>query len=92
MAVYAVTYDLLSPGQDYSELHETLKSLGAYSKRFESFWLIDSSFSAPEIRDKIKLVVDANDKVLVIEVKKHWAGINTADGMINWLKSKKRTF
>lgn len=92
MSVYAITYDLHAPQQDYDKLHDSIKSLGAYSKRFDSFWLVDSSLEASEIRDKIKLVVDSNDKILVIEVKKHWASWNLPEGGAEWLKSESRTF
>ncbi|PEL71142.1 hypothetical protein CN637_03850 [Bacillus toyonensis] len=91
MAVYAVTYDLMSPGQDYSDLHEKLKSY-AYSKNFESFWIIDTKKSASDIRDELKALIDSNDKLFVIEVEKHWASFNIPDGMVNWLKSDNRTF
>lgn len=92
LSIYAVTYDLHSPGQDYDKLHEQLKSYSSYSKRFDSFWLIDSTKSASEIRDELIKVVDKNDKLFVIEVKKHWAGRKLADGMVNWLKHDDRTF
>lgn len=91
MSVYVVTYDLMSPGQDYSDLHEKLRSF-AYSKNFDSFWLIDTSLSAAQIRDELKSLTDSNDKLFIIEVKKHWASSNIPQGMVDWLKSEKRTF
>ena len=91
MSVYAVTYDLMSPGQDYTKLHEKLKSY-AYSKNFDSFWLIDTQKSASDIRDELKVLVDSNDKLFIIEVKKHWASFNIPQGMVDWLKSENRTF
>lgn len=92
MTVYAVTYDLHNPGQDYQKLHDQLKSYRNYSKRFDSFWLIDATQSAAEIRDDLIKVVDENDKIFVIEVKRHWAGRKLADGMVNWLKNENRSF
>lgn len=92
MSVYAITYDLHAPQQDYDKLHDSIKSLGAYSKSFDSFWLVDSSLKASEIRDKIKSVVDSDDILLVIEVKKHWASFNLPNGAVEWLKSEKRSF
>ncbi|EHB5065580.1 TPA: hypothetical protein I0F65_RS10145 [Enterococcus faecalis] len=92
MSVYAITYDLKKPNQDYDALNEKIKSLGAYSKRFDSFWLVDSSLSASEIRDKLKREIDSNDSLLVIETKNHWASFNLAEGACKWLKSESRTF
>ena len=92
MSVYAITYDLHSPGQKYDDVADKIKSYGKYSKRFDSFWLLDSKHSAADIRDGLMTVMDANDILLVIEVKKHWAGKKLADGMVNWLKHSNRTF
>lgn len=91
MSVYAVTYDLKAPGQDYKELHAKLKSY-TYSKNLESFWLIDSQKSAADIRDELMELVDSNDILFVIEVKKHWASLKTPKNMVDWLKSDNRTF
>lgn len=91
MTVYAVTYDLMSPGQDYTKLHEKLKTF-AFSKNFDSFWLIDTDKKASVIRDELKQLLDKNDKLFVIEVKEHWATLNIPEGMVNWLRSENRTF
>ncbi|MEM5623721.1 hypothetical protein AAHB56_30875 [Bacillus thuringiensis] len=67
MAVYAVTYDLHKPGQDYEKLHDQLKSYQNYSKRFESFWLIDASQSASEIRDDLQRSLTKTIKFLLLK-------------------------
>ncbi|AXG89535.1 hypothetical protein ACPTG9_05870 [Enterococcus faecalis] len=92
MSVYAITYDLKKPNQDYDALNGKIKSLGAYSKRFDSFWLVDSSLSASEIRDNLKTEIDSNDSLFVIQTKEHWASLNLAKGATEWLKSESRTF
>ncbi len=38
--VFAVTYDLNEPGQDYANLYESIKSVGAWWHYLDSFWLV----------------------------------------------------
>lgn len=86
MATYIVTYDLMSPGQDYSELHEHLKSYGTYSHRLESTWLLVTTKTATQVRDGVLEHIDSNDKVLVVESGGNgaWSGIPEAGS--KWLK------
>ncbi|WP_147802905.1 hypothetical protein [Alkalicoccus halolimnae] len=92
MAVYVVTYQLSAPEKEYKQLHETMKSFGNYSKRFESFWLIDTFHSAKDVKEKVFACLSADDQLFVIETKKHWSSRNVPDGMIKWLKSDRRKF
>lgn len=86
MAVYAITYDLHNPGQKYEELSEKIKSLGAWMKHFESFWLLSTkSYDAIEIRDKLVQVVDSNDKILVAKLEGNWATWNVNQSGKDWL-------
>jgi hypothetical protein len=92
MAIYAVTYDLMAPKQDYEKLFVILKSFTSYSKEFDSFWLIESKQSASDIRDLIKTTLDEDDKLFVIKVEKSWASTRISDKMVNWLKSENRNW
>lgn len=87
MAVYAVTYDLKKPGKDYAPVHEYLKKF-TYCKDLESFWLLDSTLTAEQIRDGLKAVVDANDKVFVGRLSGSWGSLNFGCG--NWLNDAGR--
>lgn len=92
MGVYIITYDLHKPTQDYKSLHDEIKALGIWAKPMESFWILDTKLEAKDIRDKIKEVIDSNDKLLVMEVKKHWASSAISKGVTDWLKHKNRSF
>jgi hypothetical protein len=92
MAVYVVTYKLSAPEKEYKELEKVMKSFGSYSKRFDSFWIVDTYHSAKDIKEKIYSALSEEDQLFVIETKKHWSSRNTPDGMVKWLKSSRRTF
>lgn len=64
MSVYIVSYDLRAPGRSYEPLYERLRSY-TYAKALESVWLIDTGQSATAVRDNLKAVMDANDRLLV---------------------------
>jgi len=68
MNTILVSYDLMAPGKDYARLWSHLESYPNYIKPLESVWLIKTTLSAEEIRNKIKLYIDSNDRLLVINV------------------------
>jgi CRISPR/Cas system-associated endoribonuclease Cas2 len=89
MAILLVTYDLRKPGKDYKPVHEYLKRF-AYCKDLESVWLLDTQTSTERIREDLKQIVDANDKVLVVRLQQDAAWLNFGCG--EWLKSSSRTW
>lgn len=74
MTVYLVTYDLKKPGQDYTHVHEAIKNCGAWWHYLESTWLVDTYLTAQQVADRVKLPMDNNDNLLVIEVLNNKAG------------------
>jgi hypothetical protein len=85
MAMYIISYDLNSPGQRYSELHDEIKSLGAWWHHLTSTWLVDTTLSASQIRDRLKAKVDANDKILVLRAGATWATFGMPKSANDWL-------
>lgn len=49
MTVYAVSYDLQDPGQDYDDVHSTIESLGASFHALESTWFVDVTNMSAEM-------------------------------------------
>lgn len=92
MAIYVVTHELQAPDNNYYEFYQKLKAFGGYSKRFDSFWLIDSPHSTSEIRNDLAKLIKRSDKLLVIRVQKDWAGYNIDKGMVSWLAMHSRNF
>lgn len=75
MHIYVISYDLMSPGQSYDRVIRRLKQLGA-KETLISTWVLRSSATAVAIRDDLKGVVDANDRLLVYASPSNWAAYN----------------
>ena len=72
MAIYCVTYDLISPNQDYDAIHEYLEEF-EHCKHLELFWLIKSNKKASEIKSELKSLIDSDDIVFVARLQGSWA-------------------
>jgi len=79
MTSYIVSYDLNFPGQDYSDLHDAIKSYGWWWHHLDSTWIIKTDQSAEVVRDYLVAFIDSNDKLLVAELTGAgaWAGFNS---------------
>jgi len=85
---YEISYDLYRPGQQYPQLIEHLKKIGAW-KPLLSTWLIKTSLTAEQIRDGMPPFIDRNDKVLVAEIggAGGWASYNLNEQQVAWLRA-----
>ena len=61
---YLVSYDLNTPGKDYSRLTNALVALGAI-KILYSEWVLRADYNAEQIRNHLQQFVDSNDMLLV---------------------------
>lgn len=77
MAVYIIGYDLRKAGQNYSGLHEQIKSYGTWQHTLDSTWIIRTSKTSAQIRDHLINYIDANDSLVVFELTGNgaWYGI-----------------
>lgn len=66
--IYLVTYDLNKPQQEYEELYEELKHIGAWWHYLDSTWLIVTSESLKELSQRIRDKIDTNDHLLVFDI------------------------
>ena len=67
MQLFSVSYDLLAPGKDYQALYVRLRALGA-ARVLYSQWMLKGAYTAAELRDDLRRYIDANDRLLVINV------------------------
>jgi len=74
MAIYAISYDLKKPGQNYDDLYEELKSFGGYWHYLDSIWLVSTDLSADQMSERMKIHTDANDFFLIIRVVADYQG------------------
>lgn len=76
---FVVSYDLLSPGQDYESLINAIERLGG-KKILDSQWCLRSSLSAAQIRDHLWNYMEPRDRLLVNSTdKSDWAAMNMAN-------------
>jgi hypothetical protein len=88
MAVLLVGYDLNSPGQDYGELIEHLKSVGAWWHHLDSTWLLKTSRTPSQLRDELSSFLDSNDELLVLDVTSDsWATKGIAKTGTDWIRN-----
>lgn len=76
---YLITYDLISPGQDYEDLYQAIRDVATtYRHSMQNVWFIESNQSSASIRDAVKLVLDSGDKLFVVRIG-DWASFNLGD-------------
>lgn len=87
MSTKLIAYDLNSPGQNYKDLIDAIKSLGAWWHHLDSTWLVKSNLTSTQIRDRLAVHIDSGDELLVVDVTgdaRAWRGFN--DRASEWLK------
>lgn len=84
MPKYVVSYDLNRPGQDYPELWDALKQLGA-KRVLLSQWAVHAKGPATALRDLLWGYMDNTDRLLVMDC-------DSADWASNNLKIKLSEF
>jgi hypothetical protein len=77
MKKYLISYDLVRGG-DYPDLIQALRSDGA-RRILYSEWLVFSTLSASQVRDRYNAYLDLNDRIFVCEVSGDWASRNLMD-------------
>lgn len=88
--VYLITYDLRTPGRDYTSFYDAIKSYGNWQHPTESTWFITSfTHRADGVYSHLSMFIDKKyDRLLVIEVnqtnKQGWL----SKDFWNWLNSK----
>lgn len=87
MATYVVTYDLHQTGQNYTCLIGKLKSYSTHWHAQGSVWLIQTTDSAVQVRDKLAACLDSNDKLIVARLQGEAAWIGYGADINRWLKA-----
>jgi len=88
MNTILVSYDLHTPGRDYTRLSDHLKSYGTWANLLESVWLLKTDSTAAQVRDAVGNYVDQNDTIFVVDVtSRSWGSRNLQDEVVTWIKS-----
>lgn len=62
-----IAYDLMSPGQSYDRVRDAIRSLGQWHQFQYSLFYVSTPLSAPEAFVHVAAVMDANDRLAVID-------------------------
>lgn len=62
-----IAYDLMSPGQNYDRVTDTIKALGAHCHIQLSMFYVHTELNAQSAHDVVRAVMDPNDKLAVID-------------------------
>lgn len=86
--VYAITYDLNKPHQDYPRLFQRIENERSAIHALQNLWFVQSSSDATRIAQNLHAVVDANDAIFVSRVDKNdYYGWLTKAAQ-DWLESR----
>ena len=69
--IYLVSYDLNTPGKDYSTLIDAIRNYDNPCRILKSQWLIRSNMPAEQICRELLAFVDTNDELFVCEVNQN---------------------
>ena len=84
--IYIVSYDLLTPGQNYLRLTDAIKAFGTWAKINQSCWAVKSNLTAVQICTLLSQYVDANDSLFVCSLQS-WASRGISDEVVSWLNN-----
>ncbi|QUY51909.1 hypothetical protein [Psychrobacter pacificensis] len=84
MAALLVTYDLNSPGQKHAKVLEKIKSFGGWARLSESSYAITTSLTPSQVYSQFENLIDANDTIWIITLKKPYSGFGSKN-IIDWL-------
>lgn len=68
MTSMIIEYDLRAPGRNYDGLHKAIKAYGVWAHITESTWFIKTNESCVQVRDKLMVHMDRNDRIFVAEL------------------------
>ena len=74
-----VGYDRKEPGQKYQELSDEIKSSKGWWHHLDSTWIVRTQETPVELRDRLNVHLDSNDKLLVLDVTGDdiaWTGLS----------------
>lgn len=62
-----IAYDLMSPGQNYDQVRDAIKSLGQWHQFQFSLFYVNTTFTPAQAYAAVISVMDKNDRLAVID-------------------------
>lgn len=75
-----ISYDLMTPGQNYEAVTAAIKRLGSWAKVHYSLWYVSTAHTANQAAEIVRRAQDANDKLIVVDATNNnaaWYGLAT---------------
>jgi hypothetical protein len=74
------------PADQYADLERAIKALGNWSNRIRNTWMVETQFSASQIRDLLKpTLVAGRDRLFVARFTPNWSGYGMGEGFGEWM-------
>lgn len=74
------------PADQYADFDRAIKALGNWSNRVRGVWMVESRFTATQIRDLLKpTLVAGQDRLFVARFTPNWAGYGMGEGFPEWM-------
>lgn len=88
MTIYNVSYDLYqgNKAHNYNDLYEAIKASPGWAKLVESTWLVSTSETAVELRDRLSHHMDPQDRIVVMVANKPAAWRGMPDKVSEWIQ------
>lgn len=86
MNVYLITYEL-HHHKDYDKIQDAIQSLGGCIHCLRSVWLVNTSFSLPQVHELLKDKIDEDDSLLILKPSKEWDSMHLPLKCKTWLKN-----
>lgn len=86
--IILVTYDLNTPGNDYSTLYRAIMAISSdYIRPLESVWLLNTEQSTSSVYGSLRPKIDASDRLLITRLTKDHMGWLGSDH-VDWINSR----
>ncbi len=85
--IYFISYDLGEPNRKYDELLALIKEESAWARLGGSAYLVKSGKTAVQLRDRLKSVLDIDDKLYVGRAYAPAAWYNLSKEVSQWIKN-----
>lgn len=86
--MYFIALQLAEDLDGRDDLRTTLQRFGPWSNRLGDTWLVESTFSARTIRDRVKAHLQPGERVFVGEFNTNWAGYGMGSSFPDWMKRR----
>lgn len=85
MTTYVVSYDLIKV-KDYARITAAIEAYGNWCKPLESLYIIETTQTCTQVRDRLQGFIDSDDRLLVIQCDlNNWASLNLSSEVNQWM-------